>query len=380
VGVYFYILPTYTQARKIIWDGIDKDGLKFIDHIPKDMILGKPNSTDMKVTLTNGSIIQLVGSDQYNRIMGTNPIGVVMSEYSLQNPMAWEYIRPILAENDGWAIFNYTPRGKNHGHDLYTMAVGNDDWFCEMLTVDDTKAITLEAIEAEKASGMSAEMIRQEFYCSFEGTVQGSYYSQLITDARNEGRIKTLIPIEPAIPVDTYWDLGINDSTTIWFVQKVGMERRVVGYYENSGEGLAFYARELDRIALERKWKYGRHIAPHDIKVRELGTGVSRLETAKLLGIKFEVAPSLSLQEGIDATRTILPTVFFDETHCAHGIKCLENYRKDWDEINRTFKKNPMHDWASHGADGFRMFAITAHMFNLRDRLINKPKQEEWIP
>lgn len=167
VGSYYYFLPTYAQGKKIIWDGMDKEGFKFLDHFPPDMIVGK-NSTEMKLTLQNGSIFQVVGTDKYDGIMGTNPIGCVFSEYALQNPKAWDYIRPILAENGGWAIFPYTPRSHNHGYDLYNNARKNPDiWFTELLTAEDTGAVTMEAIEQERAGGMPEDLIEQEFFCSF---------------------------------------------------------------------------------------------------------------------------------------------------------------------------------------------------------------------
>jgi hypothetical protein len=377
-GGYYYMLPKYTQARKIIWDGIDANtGRKFIDHVPKAILKKKPNDTEMKITIETHdgkeSIIQLVGSDRYNDLVGTPPAGVVMSEFSISNPAAWNFFRPILTENDGWAIFNFTPRGKNHGHDMYVTAQqlmdsGDPDWFCELLTVDDTGAISLAAIEGERRSGMTEDMIQQEFYCSFEGSIHGAYYSKLITEARREGRIKQ-IPIVPTIPVDTYWDLGVDDSTAIWFVQIVGNERRAVHYYENSGEGLPFYARELVKISSERGFKLGRFVGPHDIKVQSLSTGVTRVETASKLGMDFEVAPRLGLMDGIDACRNIIPTTWFDEKYCDQGIKCLENYSKEWDEINRTFKTTPKHDWASHGSDAFRTFGVMAENIDNYNKL-----------
>lgn len=368
-GGYYYMLPKYAQARKAIWDGIDKaTGLKFIDHIPKEILKKKPNETEMKVVINTQdgkeSIIQLVGSDRYNDLVGTPPAGIVVSEWSISNPAAWDFFRPILAQNNGWAIFNYTPRGKNHGYDTYMMAKalmeeGDPDWFCQLLTADNTDAISLEAINAERRGGMTEDMIQQEFYCSFDGAIHGAYYSKLISEARAAERI-TRIPIDPRLQVDTYWDLGMNDSTVIWFCQESREGYRMVDYYENNNEGLSHYKRVLDEWREKYHISYGTHMGPHDIEVRELGTGVSRRETAKDLGLYFDVAPKLGLLDGIDACRKILPMVWFDEVRCKDGIKCLENYSRAYDETNRTFKAKPMHDWSSHGADGFRTFAITA--------------------
>lgn len=360
---YYYMLPQFAQARKAVWDAIDPaTGLKFTDHIPPALIK-KINNTEMKVTMytqekDKESIIQLIGSDKYNNVMGTPPFGVVFSEYSLSNPAAWDYIRPILAQNGGWALFNFTPRGKNHAYDLYKMALKNPKWFCQLLTVDDTKSIPYSAIEEERESGMSDDMIDQEFYCSFEGAIHGSYYSKLINEAWKDGRICKL-PVEPGVVVDTYWDLGMDDSTAIWFIQRTPREYRAIDYYEANGEGLAHYARILQEKAQRRRWVYGQHTGPHDIRVRELGTGISRLETAESLGLNFEIAPNMPLLDGIDAVRTVLPKVWFDEEHCKQGIRALENYKKQWDEINRCFKNKPVHDWAEHGSSALRYFAVT---------------------
>jgi len=368
-GGYYYMLPKYTQARKIIWDGIDANtGMKFIDHVPKELLKRKPNDTEMKITMSTmdgkESIIQLVGSDRYNDLVGTPPAGLVLSEWSISNPASWDFFRPILAQNDGWAIFNYTPRGKNHGYDTYLMAKqlmedGDPDWFCELLTATDTKAIPLEMIEAERRAGMTDDMIQQEFFCSFEGAIHGAYYSKLINEARQAGRV-TRIPIDPRMPVDTYWDLGMNDSTSIWFIQQARDGYRAVDYYENNNEGLSHYKRILDEWREKYHISYGVHMGPHDIEVRELGTGASRLETAKDMGLYFEVAPKVGLLDGIDACRQVIPVMWFDGERCKQGIKCLENYSRDYDEINRTFRNKPKHDWTSHGADAFRTFAVTA--------------------
>lgn len=307
----------------------------------------------MLIELKNGSIIQIIGTDDIDRIVGTNPIGCVFSEYSLQNPRAWDMLRPILAENGGWAVFNYTPRGKNHGYDLYEMAKDNPKWFTQILTVDDTGAISKEAIEEERASGMDEDLIQQEFYCSFNAAIQGSYYARQIQRAEDDGRI-TSVPYMAEIPVHTYWDLGVGDSTAIWFVQLVGNEIRIIDYYEASGEGLPYYARVLQ----DRGYIYGQHFAPHDIQVRELGSGLSRLETARSLGINFQIVKSMPLDDGINASRVIFNRCWFDKEKAKQGLNCLINYRKEYDEKRKEYKNVPLHDWSSHGADAFRYMSI----------------------
>ena len=360
-GVYYYMLPQFNQARKAIWDAIDSlTGLKFIDHIPPPLVK-KINQTEMKVTMhthdKNESIIQLVGSDNYNALMGTPPVGVVFSEYSLSNPAAWDHFRPILAQNGGWAIFNFTPRGKNHAYELYKMAMKNPKWFCELLNIDDTKSIPYSAIEEDRESGMTEDMVLQEYYCSFEGAIQGSYYSKLISDAYQDGRICKL-PVEPGVVVDTYWDLGYNDSTAIWFIQRTPREFRAIDYYINNGKGIEHYVQMLQEKARARGFIYGEHTGPHDAKKHSLQTGMTMIETLSSLGITMEPLPNTPLLDGINAVRTVLPKVWIDEEHCKDGIRALENYKKKWDEINRTFMNTPVHDWAEHGASAFRYFAV----------------------
>lgn len=353
VGVYYYFFPTYAQGKKIMWDGIDGQGFRFLDHFPKELIDGQTNSTEMKLRFKNGSLFQVVGADNIDSIVGTNPVGCIFSEYALQDPRGWDFVRPILRENKGWAAFNFTPRGKNHGFKLYQMAKDNPDWFCQLLTIDDTHVLSDKDIEDERASGMDEELIQQEYYCSFESAMQGAYYANQLNRAEEEGRI-TSVAHDPALPVDTYWDLGIGDSTAIWFTQTNYNEIRIIDYYETSGEGLPYYRRYLDG----KEYNYGTHYAPHDIEVRELGSGRSRLEIARSLGIDFQVIPKLRVEDGIEAARAVFPRCWFDKERCAQGLDALMSYRKEWDIKRQEFKQRPYHDWSSHAADAFRYFAV----------------------
>ena len=206
------------------------------------------------------------------------------------------------------------------------------------------------------ASGreMSPEEYEQEFECSFTAAIRGAYFGQLLADADREGRI-TGVPHDPSMPVHTAWDLGMSDSTAIWFVQaRPGGTFAVIDYYEASGEGLDHYAKVLDR----RGYKYGTHVAPHDIRVRELGTGKSRMEVARSLGIRFDIAANIPVQDGINAVRTILPRCWFDRERCAPGIEALRHYRRSFNDRTANFSTRPVHDWTSHAADGFRYFAV----------------------
>lgn len=353
VGTYWHMLPTLRQARLTVWDGINKDGTRVIDQVWPEAIRKNIRNDEMKIETHWGSIWQLVGSDNYNNLVGSNPVGVVFSEWSLTDPRAWDFVRPILAENGGWAIFIYTPRGKNHGWDILQIARENADWCSEVLTVNDTGMISETVIRMERRSGMSEELIQQEYFCSFTAPNTGSYYGRVLEDAANSGRI-TKVPYDPNLGVHTWWDLGVNDPTAIWFTQPTHFEHRVIDYYEGSGEGLAHYA----RVLAAKPYAYAGHHFPHDVAVRELGSGKSRVETLAELGITAQMVPNLPVEDGIEAARGIIPLCAFDAEKCAYGLKALVSYHRKWDEVRRAFATHPEHDWASHGADAFRAFAV----------------------
>lgn len=367
-AVYYYILPTYSQARKVIWDSIMSNSMRFLDFIPPELI-DSTNSSEMKVRLTNGSIIQLVGSDNVDSLVGSNPAGVVYSEYALQDPKAYQLLRPILVYNQGFMIFISTPRGKNHLWELYNIAQNSSEWFCTKLTVNDTGHIPLSEIEKERAEGlMSEDLIAQEYYTDFNVGIEGSYYSRYIEKLRLRRQIGE-VPWTPEFRVHTAWDLGVRDSTSIIFFQVAGMTIRIIDYYENSKQGLEHYVKILDGKA-DAGYQYGKHFAPHDIAVTEWGTGLTRLEKARHLGIKFEtmrdsvgkmvsVLPNISLEDGIECVRTTLPKCWIDEEKCSKLLDCLENYRQEYDEKKRVYKNTPLHNWASNGADAMRYLSLS---------------------
>lgn len=359
VGLYWHLAPSQKQVRKIVWDNIDGKGRRVIDQVWPRELRASMNIQEMRIELKNGSIWQCVGSDNYDSLVGANPRGVVFSEFALADPAAWDYVRPILAENGGWALFLYTARGKNHGYTLYRMAQRNPEWFAQVLTVDDTQAIKPAAIEEERKSGMAEDLLQQEFYCSFEAANAGAYYGKQMQDAWRESRIGR-VPLEPGVPCETWWDLGMDDSMSIWITQTVVREIRVVHYYEHSGEGLAHYATYLHEWAKAKEARFTRHGMPHDIEVRELGTGKSRRDVCeRQLDIRpISVAPVLDVESGIEQVRRILPQCWFDERECERGISALTEYAKVWDEKHKVFAPRPLHNWASHGADAFRTMAM----------------------
>lgn len=356
VGVYYYFFPSYAQGRKALWDNVDASGFKFLDHIPKDLISGQPNQTEMKVYLKNGSLIQVVGSDNIDTVVGSNPVGCVFSEYPLQDPSGYNFVRPILRENGGWAVFTYTPRGKNHGYDLYKMAQGNPEWYVEALTINDTwgKGGTMNeaAVEEERLSGMSESLIQQEFYVSFDAAVEHAVFAEQLLLARKEGRI-CRVPWERGIPVNTYWDIG-RDTTAIWFEQTLRNEVRLIDYH-------AAVHSTLDqevKILQNKPYNYGNHYFPHDGDYRDYKTGTTPKEVAAELGLPVEVLPKTREGAHIDAARMIFNRCWFDESACETGLNALQNWHFEWDEKTRALSKTASHDWSSHGAKSFCYLAV----------------------
>lgn len=401
-GVYWHMLPTLRQGRRVVWEGVNSAGDRFLDAFPgwrqagsTEGMVAHIRHDEMKIELHNGSIWYVAGSDNYDSLMGTNPVGVVFSEWALTDPKAWEYIRPILVENGGWALFIYTPRGRNHGWSLYDMATREEGWFAEKLTVADTSVIDKAQIDAERRAGMAEELIQQEFYCSFDAPLHGSYWGDQMAAAEQEQRITT-VPHDPALKVDTWWDLGVSDATAIWFVQLVAGEIHVIDYYEATGEPLEHYAQALRRLAEPKKaggreFLYGTHYWPHDGGAKTLASGGRPLSALFAdLGFQVSVQPRHDVQVGIQRVRQVLPRCWFDARACAMGIEALRAYRKEVDEDKSTdtrmyFKPKPRHDWASHGADAFRTGAMASHdpraaRIVTRDRYAPKPvRPSAWV-
>ena len=353
-GVYYIVYPTYAQGKKILWNSVTISGIRFLDYIPQQLV-DSINSQEMKVILSNGSIIQIIGSDNPDRIVGTNPQGVVFSEYALQNPRIYALMSPILAANKGWAIFQSTPRGRNHFWDLYQLALNSPDWWTCKLGLNETKHIDPAEIDREIAEGlMSPDLVQQEYYVSFNAGVEGSFYCKYIDRMRLNNQIGAL-PWEAGFKVHTAWDIGVRDSTSIIFFQVIGQTVRLIDYYEKNKEGLEHYV----SYVLSKPYTYGKHIAPHDIQVKEFGSGMSRIEKAKQLGIRFTVATKVSIMDGIESVRSALSKIWIDEGRCAKLIRALENYRQEYDSKRQVYKDNPLHDKYSHAADAMRYLCIS---------------------
>ena len=377
-GIYYYIFPTYSQGKKALWDAIDEQGKSFLSHIPKECIEGKTNSTEMKVKIKtvhgDHSIIQVIGSDNPDAIRGTNPKGVIFSEYATQDPRIWtEIISPILIKNKGWAIFNTTPAGKNHAYDLWVSAKNSKDWFTQKLTIDDTKLFSIEDVLKDNPH-TSEDIIQQEYYVSFDRGVEGSFYGRIMAKCRAENRIGN-VPYEPRSNVDTYWDIGFGDSTAIVFGQSVGAEFRIIDYYENSGEGLEHYVKYLNT----KPYLYGNHYLPHDAGSGNMQTGMTLEKAARDMGLKVIVLPrELSIEPGIEACRSMLATCYIDENKCKHLIKCLESYHKKFNDKYNCYSNVPLHDWSSHGADAARYCATARIQYGKGPGSLSPEKIKEW--
>lgn len=360
VATYWHMLPTAIQARHVVWDAIDPaTGIRIIDQAFPKEIRKSINHTEMKIELTNGSIWQCVGSDNYDRLVGANPLGVVFSEYSLADPAAWDYIRPILAENGGWALFIYTFRGKNHGWDMYEMAKNNPKWYCEMLDIEHTyrdtektkPVITQEMYQDEIDAGMDPLLALQEFYCKADAGLTGAYYTAQLRLCKVGD-----YPWNPMKPVHTFWDIGL-DTTSIWFGQEATESNMIdiIDYWSAPNVGLAEWIKRMK----DAPYMYGQHTGPHDIKRRDYWTATSYRELSSTLAdFDFEECPDISRQQGIDAVKMFLPRCRFNRATTVDGFSCLTNYRREYKEKLRTWLNTPLHDWASHGADAFRYMSI----------------------
>ena len=368
VGVYYYCFPEFSQGRKAVWENI-QDGERLLDHLPPGSY--KANSNEMKIELINGSIIRIVGTDRYDSLMGTNPIGIVMSEYSIQDPNAWLYLQPILMQNGGWVIFNGTPRGKNHMYDLEMSARKDPNrWLVSVvqsLYPDQDnyyEVATQDEIRAARAEGTTDAQIAQEFGVSYSASAEGTYYADCVQKAAQEGRIGSYTH-DPQKWVQTFWDLGLNDDTVIWFRQQYGNKLVWIDYYEDSGHDLAHYV----QVLADKGYKYSQHWLPHDGSHRNLQTTVSNKAFLQRLcqeaGIcdRVEVAEKVNNKQiAINAVRARFGRYFFDDKACADGIMKLSLYHRKYNKATRSFMDTPHHDFSSHAADALSTEAIAGDM------------------
>jgi len=360
VGTYWHVFPTQRQARKAIWDGITSEGIKIVDQaFPKEIVARKLND-EMMIELKNGSVWRLVGGDAYDGLVGSNVAGVVFSEFAITDPAAWDYVRPILAESGGFAVFISTPRGENHWYELCEMAKAHPSWHYELLTVEDTKAIPLSIIQEERETGMPEERVRQEYYCDFTAANVGSVFGGQLEVIQKKGFI-TDVPYNPNYPVDTSWDLGVVAQTAIVFSQEINGFNHVIDFHCEPGKGKSLpYFLGLCR---EKGYAFGRHVGPHDIDREWIGSGETPMEIAANHGFHFVAAPRLNLDTTLPMAQNLILRSKFDQTNCEYLIKCLKHYQYEWDEELKVFGNNPVKDWSSDPVDAFRTGAQAGSLY-----------------
>lgn len=350
---YAYIAPTYGQAKRVAWE--------YLKDFTKNLPGVKVNEADLRVDIPRPDRqdkirFMLLGAENPDSLAGIYLDGVLLDEYSLMNPIVWStLIRPALSDRKGWGIFIGTPRGQNHFYDIYNIAKLNKsgNWYNAMYKASETGVLDEEELLAAEIE-MSEDEYQQEYECSFTAAMQGAYFSKYMLDLEAKNQICS-VPYDPAVGVSTFWDLGISDTTAIWFAQEVGKEVHLIDYIEQSGKGLEWYVKEIKN----KPYIYNEHYIPHDGAARELGTGKTRQETLREFGLSTRIVPRQSVADGIHAARMLLPKCWFDKILTAGGQNALKNYQRKWDGKNKVFLDKPLHDWASNGADAFRMMGLT---------------------
>jgi len=379
VATYWHMLPLANQARKAIWQAINPHtGKRRIDEAFPVELRASTNDQEMFIRFKNGSTWQVLGSDNFNSLVGSPPAGVVFSEFALANPSAWAYLRPIMAENEGWALFITTPRGKNHAFNLFQSAKKDPSWWCEVQTAEDTKVFSPEKLESEKAElvqlfgeGVGDSLFKQEYYCSFEAAIPGAYYARELNSILVTDRI-TKVDYDPMFKVSTAWDLGYNDSTSIIFFQVVYGEIRILDYHESNGQTIPYYCGVIQSKIEEHGYIYGIHWLPHDARAKTLASGGKSIIEQLSVKIPIEtmrIVPNLSLQDGIQASRMALMKAWFNEETTERLLECLRQYQREYDDDRKCFRDKPRHDWTSHGSDAWRYLSIA---WSEEDKIISK--------
>ena len=349
-GRYAYVAPYYSQAKNIAWDYL----LRF-----SKPVMAKANQSELWVELINGARIRLFGADNADSLRGLYLDGIVLDEYADMRPRIWgEIIRPLLADRLGWAVFIGTPKGHNAFWDIYNNALKSDTWYAKTLRASQTGLLANEELK-DAAKSMTQDQYLQEFECDFESAILGAFYGKEMRQLTDSYRI-TNVEHDPLFPVFTAWDLGYSDDTSIWWYQVVHGEIRVLDYHSSNGQPIAFYTGLIQAKEREYNYVYRTHWLPHDARAKTLASGGKSIIEQLSVKIPLEnmkIVPSLSLQDGIQATRLALMRSWFD-SKCEDGIECLRQYQREYDEDKKVFRDKPRHDWTSHGADAFRMLAI----------------------
>jgi len=365
VGTHVYLFPLHKQARSVIWQGLDFDGKPFMDAIP-DALVSKKNEARMEIDLFNGSKLVLAGSNNYDGLMGSNPVTIIYSEFSLHNPLARQYLNPIIVQNQGKEILQYTPRGMNHGYEVYQQVKDLPDYHVEHLSVEQTfkhdgvtPIISKADIQRAKDLGMSDELIRQEFYVDFEVGNLGAYYTREMSDMDREGRICLLKP-DPRLKLHSIWDLGGTDATAGLLFQVTGRYIHILYLLHDTGRGFKYYLDEAERVRQNFGLEWGHHFGPHDIDQKQQGWEhcQSRLTLARQNGWIFQVVPKVNVEDGIEAVRYMFPRLRVDKINCALLVRALREYQRLYDEVKACYAPKPLENWAIHIADAVRYLGV----------------------
>jgi hypothetical protein len=359
-GTFVYCLPKIGQARNVIFEGKDLDGVRWIDTIPQHLI-ERVNSTNCKIYFTNGSILHITGSDSLmNSHLGSNLKGIVFSEFQKSSPQVWDLVRPILKRSGGWAVFLYTAFGKGHAYRLFQSNKEKPDWSCRKLTVNDTSdnngfpIFSAGDIQEELDSGMDPDLVQQEYYCNEEISIKGTFFAEQLDAARKEGRIVRGLKVNPLLPMHTSWDLGSRDTNSIWWFQvENGMFRYFYQHDHHYGD-IDYYAQLLERIKIKLGFKvYSSHFMPHDVQQTEWAAGKTRNVQLIARGIRPTVVPRLKVIERVQCARHNFAKCVFDEVGCGTGLDALGVTRSKWNEKTQSFVGDEEHDWSSHPAAAF---------------------------
>jgi hypothetical protein len=349
-GRYAYLAPYYAQAKSIAFDYL----MRF-----SEPVRANHNVSELWVELINGARIRLFGADNPDALRGLYLDGVVLDEFADMKPSTWgAVLRPLLADRKGWAVFIGTPKGHNQFYDVYNNATKDESWYVKTLRASQTGLLDKEELD-DAAKMMSQDQYLAEFECDFESAIVGAYYGKELRVITDSGRI-TDVEHDPLFPVHTAWDLGYSDDTSIWWYQVVHGEIRVLDYHSSNGQAIAYYTGLIQSKEREYGYVYGTHWLPHDARAKTLASGgksIIEQLSVKIPIEKMKIVPSLSLQDGIQASRLALLRCWFD-TKCDDGIECLRQYQREYDEDKKVFRDRPRHDWTSHGADAFRMLSI----------------------
>ncbi len=375
VGTYWYMLPMAEQARKAIWTAINPHtGKRRVDEAFPEVLRRKTLDNSMFIEFINGSTWQVVGSDNFNSLVGSPPVGIVYSEWPISNPSAKAYLRPILAENGGWQIFNGTPRGKNHAYRTLGTARDNPKAFTQILTARETGIFSTQQLDelrkeyiGDFGETLGTALFEQEYMCSFETPIMGAVFGRELRDAAK--RIMR-VPYDPTKDVITIWDLGRADKTAVWFVQKGPFEWRCIDYLDGVGKHIGEYI----PLLTAKNYRYGDTWLPHDAFSELLASKRTVAQQLIDAGFKVRRVPKTSVDTRIEAARLLFPMVYFDEEKTELGRDALLNYQYDVNEETKEFSKEPLHNWASHASDAFCYLGVVSQEPRPAAKAADKPR------